>query len=104
MGTRDNHEVVEAPEAAKIDTKQEKINPFTFDDHRKTEENESKGENEASVKFERMHTLYMAESFESKEVVVCVANNVPIEITELGKVDEEGNWDEKCKSNETSDV
>ena len=61
--TRENHEVVEAPEAARIDTKQEKINPFTFDDHRKTEENESKGENEASVKFERMHTLYMAESF-----------------------------------------
>ena len=76
METGDNREVIET---ARIDTKQEEKNPFTFDDHRKTEEKELTEENEASVKFERMHTLYMAESFESKEVVVCVANNVPIE-------------------------
>merc|ERR1711990_898091 len=51
-----------------------------------------------------MHTLYMAESFESKEVVVCVANNVPIEVTELGKTDEEKDLIAKCKSDDTSEV
>ena len=99
METRDNHEVIET---ARIGTKQEEINPFTFDE--KTEEKELAEENEASVKFERMHTLYMAESFESKEVVVCVANNVPIEVSELGVVDEEKNLNAKCKSDEIDTI